>query len=403
LLEQFKQRSVILMKIVILTGRFGMGHMTAALAVKQQIELSHLRADVEVIDWLEYASPRFADPYYAFFQVLVSKGHKLYNSRYRFLENRKTDQKPELSMFFVRCCLRLIEEKAPDLIISTLPACSQIISLYKEKTGSSLPLITCVTDITGHSEWINRNTDYYFVGSRSVADKFTAKGVPPDKVFITGLPVRPGFTEPTPEKPEDEGNRLRHILIMGGGLGMLPKTMRFYYDLDQIPGARVTIITGKNHALYQRLQGRFRNIRVLGYVSNVQDYMRQADIIITKPGGVTTFEAIYAGVPILALKPSLQQERYNAQYIQDMGIGTVIPDSLGPCLKEITRNLEDCCLMKYKNNVEQLKNTLDRCKLTEVLETCLVKDSIPENTGYRYRYHSNREDCNIDETISFNI
>lgn len=391
------------MKIVILTGKFGMGHMTAALAVKQQIELSRLRADVEVIDWLEYASPRFADPYYAFFQVLVSKGHKLYNSRYRFLENRKTDQKPELSMFFVRCCLRLIEEKAPDLIISTLPACSQIISLYKERTGSSLPLITCVTDITGHSEWINRNTDFYFVGSRSVADKFTAKGVPPDKIYITGLPVRPGFTEPAPGKPEDDGSCLRHILMMGGGLGMLPKTMRFYYDLDQIPGARVTIITGKNHALYQRLQGRYRNIRVLGYVSNVQDYMRQADIIITKPGGVTTFEAIYAGVPILALKPSLQQERYNAQYIQDMGIGTVIPGCLGPCLKEITRNLEDCCLMKYKNNVERLKNTLDRCKLTEVLETCLVKDSIPENTGYRYRYNSNREDCNIDETISFNL
>ncbi len=391
------------MKIAILTGRFGMGHMTAALAMKQQIELSHPKAEAEIIDWLQYASPRLADPYYAFFQLLVSKGQKLYNSRYRFLENRKTDQKPELCAFFIRCCARLIEEKEPDLVISTLPACSQIMSLYKERTGSSLPLITCVTDITGHSEWINRNTDYYFVGSRSVADKFMAKGVPPDKVFVTGLPVRPGFVEHTPGEADAGVRCFRHILIMGGGLGMLPRTLRFYSDLDHIPGARVTIITGKNHALYQRLQGRYENIRVLGYVPNVCDYMKQADIIITKPGGITTFEAIYAGVPILALKPSLQQERYNAQYILDMGIGTVIPGSVRQCLKEITRNLEDCCLTNYKNNVERLKNNLNQHKLTEILEIALSLASASENAAYRYRSRSDREDCTIDETISFNI
>ncbi|MGF7141709.1 UDP-N-acetylglucosamine:LPS N-acetylglucosamine transferase [Anaerotaenia torta] len=382
------------MKIVVLTGRFGMGHMMAALAVKQQIELSRLEAEVEVVDWLEYASPRLADQYYAFFQLLVSKGHTLYNRRYRYLENKQTDQKPELRGFFLRCCSRLMKEKAPDFIISTLPICSQILSLYKEKTGASLPLITCVTDITGHSEWINRNTDYYFVGSRCVADKFIAKGVPPSEIFITGLPVRPGFLEELPGNADAKGSGTRHILIMGGGLGMLPKTRGFYSDLDRIPGIRVTIITGKNQALFRRLQDRYENIRVLGYVPNVHDYMRQADLIITKPGGVTTFEAIYAGVPILALKPSLQQECYNAQYIQDMGIGTVMPGKARHCLREITRNLEDCRLLSYRTNVERLRNSLIHYKMTEVLEDTLIKDS--------YKYHS-REDYDIDETVSFNI
>lgn len=389
------------MKIIILTGKFGMGHMTAALAVKQQIDNSDLKANVEVIDWLDYISPKLAHKYYTFFHLIVNKGQKLYNIRYRLLENKKADQKPELNAIFKRCFIKLMDEKKPDMIISTLPVCSQFMSMYKEKTGSCIPLITCVTDITGHSEWINKNTDLYFVGSQYVTDKFISKGVLPDKIFETGLPVRLEFLKNT-ECESTRNKDLKHILIMGGGLGMLPKTFEFYKGLDLLPNTKVTIITGKNHNLYERLEGKYQNIRVLGYVQNIYDYMKQADVIITKPGGITTFEAIYAEVPILALNPSLQQEKYNAQYIQNMAIGTVIRGNSKQCLEEI-ENIDYCQLNYYRSNIQKIKGNLNKYKLTKVLEMTVCEGTDLENTELKEINHPIREDYNINETISFNV
>lgn len=387
------------MKIIILTGKFGMGHMMAALAVKQQIDDSHLDAKVEIIDWLDFISPKLADKYYTFFHLIVNKGRKLYNIRYRFLENKKTDQKPDLNTIFKKSFLKLMDEKKPDMIISTLPVCSQFMSMYKEKTGSCIPLITCVTDITGHSEWINKNTDLYFVGSQYVTDKFISKGVLPDKIFETGLPVRLEFLNNT--ACESTRNKdLRHILIMGGGLGMLPKTFDFYKGLDLLPNTKVTIITGKNHNLYERLEGKYQNIRVLGYVQNIFDYMKQADVVITKPGGITTFEAIYAGVPILALNPSLQQEIYNAQYIQNMAIGAVIRGNSRQCLEEI-ENIDYCQLNHYRSNIQRIKRNLNKYKLTKVLEMTVCERN--ENSILNEISHPIREDYEINEAISFNI
>ena len=389
------------MRIIILTGRFGMGHMNAALAIKQQIDNSHMSDHVEVIDWLDYVSPKIAEKYYRFFNFLVNKGKRFYNTRYRFLENRRTSQKPELCTYFQKCFKRLMDDKKPELIISTLPFCSQIISRVKEETGLYLPLVTCVTDITGHSEWINKNTDFYFVGSQEVKDKFISKGVPSNRIFETGLPVRLGFLQDIP----DNGihRKARHILIMGGGLGMLPKGTDFYKRLNELPGTVVTVITGKNYALYERLAGRYKNITILGYVHNVYDYMRRADVIITKPGGITTFEAIHSGVPVLALKPSLQQEVYNARYIKNRGIGEVISGDNRQCIEKVIRILDSYRLENYRSHIKELKNHLNKYNITQILET-VVKESIPgRDTGFSQKIDLVTKEQNANEAISFNL
>ncbi len=363
-------RMEIYMRISILTGRFGMGHLITAEAMKEHIYKSGLDAEVEIIDWFEYISPRMAERYYGFFELMVKKGFKIYNTRYRIMENMKTDQKPELYRYFSRCFERYLEEKKSDLIISTLPLCSQIVSFYKEKTGSSIPLITCVTDITGHSEWINKNTDIYLVGSYTVREKFIKKGVLPSKIFVTGIPVRPEFIMSSQRMDNDVNKK---ILIMGGGFGMLPIEHDFYQDLDNLPNVEFTVITGRNHSLYHSLRGKYRNIQVLGYVTNVFDYMAEVDAIITKPGGVTTFEAISAELPILALNPLLQQEKYNAQFIQEMKIGTVINLEHRLTAATINEFLQQDQLDFYKYHIQKIKNSLDINLLYDILfEVCTM-------------------------------
>lgn len=389
------------MKICILTGKFGMGHFTAAKAIKQQLDCS-LDAEVEIIDWLQYASPRFADKYYAFYTFLVNKGGDFYNSWYRFFENKKSNKKPELSHYFLWCFSKFMEDKNPDLIISTLPLCSQIVSHYKEKTTCKIPLVTCVTDITGHSEWINKNTDIYLVGSQTVKEKFIEKGVLPDNIYETGIPVRLDFINDTPSDIKETQSTKKNILIMGGGLGMLPENPEFYEGLDLLPNVKITVITGKNQKLFQLLSGRYQNIKVFGFIENICDYMKQADLIITKPGGITTFEAIHTELPIVALNPLLQQEIYNAQYIQDMQIGTVVRGNSEQCLEDITNLLDYGKLEDYKCNLRRIKNHLEDRSLPKILKY-VIYNNYKTIAGFSSTHKNKSEGIKINEKISFNI
>ncbi len=390
------------MKVCILTGKFGMGHLAAAQAIKQQIDASTLDADIEIIDWLQYATPRFADKYYSFYSFLVKNGRGFYNTWYRFFENRKTNQKPELSSYSTLCFSKLMEERKPDLIISTLPLCSQTVSFYKEKTNCSIPLITCVTDITGHSEWISKNTELYLVGSHVVKEKFIEKGVSPEKIHVTGIPVRLDFIKNSSFKRRNKDNSIKKLLFMGGGLGMLPDDLEFYYNLNLLPDIEVTVITGKNDKLYHHLIGRYENIKVLGFIENIGDYMRQADLIVTKPGGITTFEAIHSEVPIIALNPYLQQEIYNANYIEEMHIGTVVNGNSSRCLQDLISILEHEKLDNYRYHIKQIKGQLEENTLLEVLKDVIhIEDR--NKGGLKNRYQSRNEEIAINEKISFNI
>jgi processive 1,2-diacylglycerol beta-glucosyltransferase len=396
------------MKITILTGKFGMGHMSVAKAIEEKIIENHLEAEVEIIDWINYVSPKLANRCYTLFEILVKKGCKLYNTRYRLLENKKTNQKPELYNYFKWYFKKFMEEKQPDIIISTLPLCSQITSLYKEKTGSSITLITCVTDITGHSEWINNNTDIYMIGSNYVKEKFLKKGVSPEKIFVTGIPVRLGFTklEPYEKVNREKDNKVkdnRKLLVMGGGLGLLPVDSEFYNGLDLLNNVEVTIITGKNQTLYNSLKGKYKNIRVVGYVNNVYDYMKQADAIITKPGGVTTFEAIAAGVPILALNPFLQQEINNSQYIKDMCIGAIICGNDKKCLQEIADILNRKQLDIFRTNIQKINSSRSENLYLQVLKAAVKRSNQIANRGFALPYNQIIEESNVNEKVSFNV
>lgn len=353
------------MKIIIMTGRFGMGHYAAAQAIMQQIKSDDIYADVEIIDWFEYIAPKQANRFYRFYVLIANKGGNLYNRRYVFLEDRKTNRKPELSHYFMPYFIKFLEKKKPDLIISTLPFCSQLTSLYTDLYGIRIPLISCVTDISGHSEWISRNTGLYLVGSYSVKDRFIQKGVSPEKIIVTGIPVRKEFKD-FPEIKTGHDTDQMNLLVMGGGLGLLPEDDKFYQMLARLPEVKITIITGKNARLYRELSGKYQSVTVKGYVNNVSDYMRQADALISKPGGITIFEAVYSGLPVLALKPYLQQEINNAKFITKMQLGVVLNDN--PSTEQIMKFLDTDCLKFYRKKICEFKNSLEDYCFKQLLE-----------------------------------
>lgn len=335
------------MKAIILSGKFGMGHWSAAQSLRQELLRSHPDASVEVVDFLSYAMPNLSGLLYKSFNLMVTHGRHLFNMYYCITGKGHPDTHPLFAGVFLERLAMLLCQKRPDVVIATHPLCAQLVSQLKEKAAGAetvcadeqeildLPLITCVTDVSSHPEWINRNTNCYLVPSGEIRRSLVEKGVNPALICVTGIPVREEFRHLARCSEE----KRRELLIMGGGLGLLPGGTAFYEALNRIPHTHTTIITGRNRRLYKRLHGKWDNIQVEGYVSQVWDYMARADLIVSKPGGITLFEAIFARVPILSWPPSLQNEQSNARWMVEKGIGWVAERE--NCAGEIQEILSD--------------------------------------------------------------
>lgn len=359
------------MKILILTGKFGMGHYSASQSLRLQLLGAFPGSQVEVVDLPAYAIPDASEAIYKAFSLLVTRGSGLYNIYYKATENATLKARPFLADLFQDKLGQLLWEERPDAVIATHPFCARLVADYKEEVASDLPLVTCITDLSSHSEWLNDATDCYLVGSPDIRDRLVAKGVEPERILVTGIPVKPEFKRPA--KRGCRGLGERHLLIMGGGLGLLPKKDRFYEELNALPGVRTTIITGGNQKLYDRLHGRYENIEVVGFTDRVYDYMAQADLMLSKPGGITMFESIFSELPLLAWEPFLQQEINNARLLLRAGIGAVAAKEIEDCLEAIRNLIYDReKLSAMAGNMRRLKSQLADNTLGAILETLRV-------------------------------
>lgn len=370
------------MTFLILTGKFGMGHYSAARSLAQQIEESYPQSQVQVVDFLEYALPELSGAIYKGFELLVNRGTGFYNRVYHITDNGGAGNRPFFQRYLLGKMGELIFHTKPTVILSTLPLCSQLVSCYKRRYSDSLPLVTCITDVTSHSEWINDFTDYYLVASPSVRRELVAKGVKGEQICVGGIPVKREFGSVHPAEPSPG----RHLLIMGGGLGLLPKSMDFYQQLDKLPGVKTTIITGNNRPLYEQLQGRFSSIQVVGYTDKVYEYMGCADVILTKPGGITLFETIRSELPMLVIRPYLPQEIANGSFITENQIGRVMDCSLEESpdrsIEEIRAMLCDgAALERYRENIRRFQGQLYPDAVSWMLHS-ILRDW---RTGSRFR------------------
>lgn len=261
------------MNILILTGKFGMGHVKCAEAICKG------------------------------FSLLVTKLPGMYNhlnhaaGKHAGVPMKKT---------IAAKLDRLMAQTKPDLIISNLPVCSKYISAYKELRVCTQPLFTYITDITVHEEWIADKTDLYFVGDETTKNALVSKGVSAKKIIVSGIPVSRVFKSETcsagymqnhgigTEKSESEKVQL---LIMGGGLGLIPGGDRLLKILNNEDKLGVTLIAGKNYHLEKRARKKYENIDVIGYTDKVAHYMAKADLIITKRAASPPSKPSHPGHP----------------------------------------------------------------------------------------------------------
>ncbi len=409
------------MKIIILTAKFGMGHYSAAKAIEKKIKSTYALDTVKLIDMVEYMHGDYANPIYNLYSLFIEYGSKLYNLAYKkAVESTEGNGALKLAhKYLLDSVEKIIRNEKPDIIVSTYSISSELVSTCKRKNNSNYQLITVITDVKPHYTWVNEGTDAYLVADEKTKEYLLAMGVE-QPIYITGIPVSEEFEKCQPkgeflpqnaknviangsiahaefcgQKPSNhnivsqinlaqcnysstkhiapqEEIKTKRLLIMGGGLGMIPQDKDFYQSLNRMENLQVTVITGKNKKLYKKLQNKFENIEVLGYSREIPTLMREADLLLTKAGGITTFEAIYSHLPMLIFKPFLEQESSNANFIQEKNIGWVTNSGLEeaseilPMIQDLLSSSEKISLAK--ENMQEIRSKLNSDCIKEIIE-----------------------------------
>ncbi|MBW5447165.1 glycosyltransferase [Cohnella sp. CFH 77786] len=317
-------------KILILSGALGDGHKQAARAIREAALADHPGMEVEEVDYMEWTHPRLHVAGKFFYEQWMKKLPSLYG--YLFQRTRGDNLFSSLvkraKTYSLERMQQLLMEKQPSVVVSTFPLAAAAMSAFKAQGLTGLPAVTVITDHTDHSFWIHPHTDRYIVGSDPVRKALLRKGVPADRISATGIPVR----LPYHRSYDRVQLRRRHgfdrtrptVLVMGGGLGMIDKDFVGLLKSGQFAGdAQFIVVCGRNVKLREQLEEKLTHaagrVHVLGYVEHVHELMALSDLIVTKPGGLTTSEALSLELPMLLFKPLPGQEKDNAAYLAGIG------------------------------------------------------------------------------------
>lgn len=309
----------------------GVGHVAAANAVCVALRETDPTVRTHVVDSYKYAA--------LVVSRVVSDGYlrmvKTIPQMYRYIYDR-AERATEVGPFrtwasqFTAGNLRsLIERERPDAIVCTHAFPSGAMAEYKRLYDDAPPVVGIVTDFAVHGFWIHDNIEGYCVATDAMRNIMIARGVCPERVAVTGIPVDPRFA-----RASESHNAIRErlglpldrpiALVMGGGLGIGPlsRTLRAMEGAS-VPIAAV-VIAGRDARVEQRVLATAESVsypvRVVRFVDNVFDYMHAADVFVTKPGGLSTAEALAARKPIVLLKPLPGQEERNVRVLTEWGV-----------------------------------------------------------------------------------
>ncbi|MEA4825492.1 MAG: glycosyltransferase [Clostridium sp.] len=315
------------MKTLIFSISAGDGHKQTSLAIKDYILLNDKNSEVIIVDTLSYISPTLNKLVIGSYIKSLKINPSIYGRLYYKIDSSKKlsvlKGSSKLGRLFSLKLKKLIYEFNPDIIISTHPIPTEMLSMLKTRGNMKIPVITIITDYAAHNFWLHKGIDVYITPNNDMINEMITKGIDKDKIYNLGIPVNPNFF-----KKYDKSVTLKSlnlspmkftILVMGGSLGM-GRIIDLYKELDKIKAdIQIIIATGKNNRLYCQLMklksNCLKETRVLKYTREINKYMQACDVLITKPGGITITEAMLSSIPLILFSPIPGQEEKNIDFL----------------------------------------------------------------------------------------
>jgi len=348
--------------IVFLFSDTGGGHRSASEAIIEALNLEFPKEfTYEMVDFFkEYSPPplNLAGPAYP----LMSRMEYMWEFTFKASDNPDF-MRVLFSAFwpYIRFGVyKMLKEHPSDMYVSVHPLINIPFLRAMRKRGDTTPYMIVVTDLVStHTAWFAKEADLISIPTEQARKPAEFAGIDPQKLKVIGLPVADRFCKPPGDKkalrkklgwPQDK----TMILLVGGGEGMGPLGA-VSKEINQAKlDVGLVIITGRNKKLKDELEVMDWNIptHIYGFVTNMPDLMRAADILVTKAGPGTISEAMIANLPIILYHRIPGQEEGNVSYVIDEGAGIWAPE-----IKDIINTLED-----WLNNPETRMTAVENAK-----------------------------------------
>ena len=342
------------MRVLIATATAGGGHLAAAAALEEAWKTCCPKDTVQQVDILDFFPTLQRKIHSEGYVTLADHAPEVWGMVFK-----ETD-KPEVARRLTRIrrffpstsrsrFKRHIEAFKPDVVFCTHYLPLEALGLLRQEPGrhrrrkpeaggvSEIPghsgrpfVVSVVTDFEAHALWMDDCVDLYCVAAESTGARLLARGADPDSVVATGIPISSRFSQVVDTRAVRRALGIREdfpaVLALSGGFGMGP-VVEVLAEIDKASAEfQVIAVAGRNDELRCKLAvQQYRHpVRVLGFANNVHELMAVADLVVSKPGGLTTSEALAMGKPLLIINPIPGQEAANSDFLLEQGAGSKV-------------------------------------------------------------------------------
>lgn len=351
-------------RVLIISTGAGTGHIRAADALEKTFRQHPDVGEVVHLDALKYTNQLFSDFYSKFYTTLVQSAPNFLGWWYKQSDEPwKTDpMRLALDRLNTVPLVKFIRGFDPDITVCTHFMPAGIISHLMSKKELQTQLSIVVTDFDFHAMWLSRHFHRYFVAIDEAKAHLDTLGLPAERITVSGIPIDPEFGKPVDraliraEFGLDPGKTT--ILLSAGAVGLgyaefiVERLQTLRNDVQTI------VLCGKSDDLRARVNeltaASGSKFLVFGYAARMPELMGAADLFIGKPGGLTTSEALAAGLPMAIVAPIPGQEERNSDHLLEEGIAikcndmTTLPFKIDRLLDEPGR------LARMRENTRRL-------------------------------------------------
>lgn len=308
-------------KILVIHTSSGYGHLKIAENITNVLRKEHQVDLLNIFHAQDGVLTRWGQPIYLWMLKFIPGLWNFFYTNETFI-NSTLKYRVRVASKNSENIKKVLSEGNYDAVISTQVTASSVLSYLKSQGEMAAKFVVAFSDFHLHKFWLFDNVDQYLANVSSQKDEMIALGIPEDKIAVTGI------TLPKPEELNILEMKQKYgvapdqkvVLVMGGGrgLGIEHETVSELLPLN----AKIIVVCGKNEELQRSLQNRFKenNLVVLGFIENMAELYSIANIVVTKPGGLTVAECLQRYIPMYVATYLPGQEKYNYDFLEEKGL-----------------------------------------------------------------------------------
>lgn len=355
------------LNILITTAPFGNGHKMVATALKNAF-INKGYNNVYVVDLFTEAHPKITETIKKAYIKSYDFGDaysKLYYGSEKLTDKRVIEL---YRIFGLKKLEEISKEFNPDLIINTFPILSSL--KIKNVNNKNVPVFNIVTDFYVHKLWISEEIDKFYIATNELQEELKKMNIPIEKTVVSGIPIRDAFEEiENLSKIYTKFNFKRGkkiVLINSGAFGVFRDIKKVCVELCKNKMIQVAVVCGNNKLQKAKLEELgLKNLKVFGFIENIDELYKISSCMITKSGGITLSEALAVQIPLVIIKPVPGQEKENALYFEKKG-AAIIADNAYQIVNSTIELINDPTMLNaMRRNMKKMYNKSSSEKIVD--------------------------------------